>query len=68
MAQNVSLADVAQSDQCGAKTRHTDLKAAQDHIRSLRSSGRHKKPHGKLHPYRCRICGWWHIGNGGRRK
>jgi hypothetical protein len=46
---------------CGRKRQHADEANARVHIRSLRANG--KALSGWLTPYRCKFCGFWHVGH-----
>jgi hypothetical protein len=47
---------------CTGKVRHVSLIAASEAIARLRRDGKERK-HYELQPYRCRFCGFWHVGN-----
>lgn len=48
------------SEQCAGKRQHADKQAAESHVHALARAGAAFK---RLRCYRCRFCGFWHVGH-----
>lgn len=53
---------------CSGKVRHPSRRHAQAVVAELMASSRdHVARSARLQDYRCRVCGFWHVGHDGRR-
>lgn len=56
---------------CGGKKKFDTWKQAQTHNHMVKSEGSSLRHHGrkieKLHPYKCKKCGYIHLGHPTRR-
>ena len=48
------------------KVPYKSQKAAEAHVRHLRSRGKAREELGEVETYRCRSCGQWHVGHAKR--